>query len=195
VTLHRPLHPLLWTAHVLLGVGLAAPCMTIVPRLGSHTALGGWLGLLDEPRTYSILSGIAEVEAGRGMTGSVELEDRSGAVVTLDFAGGVLRGVEIVVWPKATTVPDLRAPAADRHGRLVVPQRPSQPGVAVLEVDVALSIRRSPDESVMRLGVGSRQAVERVAVAENLLIELDGEGELAGFWLSDIPPFPGPDRA
>jgi paraquat-inducible protein A len=60
------LHPLLWTAHVLLGVGLAAPCMTIVPRLGSHTALGGWLGLLDEPRSYSILSGIADLLAGSG---------------------------------------------------------------------------------------------------------------------------------
>ena len=61
-----PLHPLLWSAHILLGVGLAAPCMTIVPKLGEHTALGSWLGLLDEPRTYSILSGIRGLLDGGG---------------------------------------------------------------------------------------------------------------------------------
>jgi paraquat-inducible protein A len=62
-----PLHPLLWSAHILLGVGLAAPCMTIVPRLGAHTALGAWLGLLDEPRSFSILTGIRGLLAGNGL--------------------------------------------------------------------------------------------------------------------------------
>jgi paraquat-inducible protein A len=91
-----PLHPVLWTAHILLGVGLAAPCMTIVPRLGSHTALGEWLGLLDEPRTYSILSGIADLLAGRGVW------------------IGLLLLVFSVLFPVAKLVA-LRMAVADRH--------------------------------------------------------------------------------
>lgn len=46
-------------AAVTLGLGLAGPCMTIVPRLGQFT---GWVRALRpdqlEPTTYSILSGI-----------------------------------------------------------------------------------------------------------------------------------------
>jgi len=61
-----PLHPLLWTAHILLGTGLAAPCMTVVPRMGRHTGIAEWLGLVDEPRTYSILTGIAQLLNGGG---------------------------------------------------------------------------------------------------------------------------------
>lgn len=61
-----PLHPLLWSAHILLGIGLAAPCMTITPKLGRHTALGEWLGLLDDPKTYSILTGIRSLLGGNG---------------------------------------------------------------------------------------------------------------------------------
>ncbi|MDH3592956.1 MAG: paraquat-inducible protein A [Planctomycetota bacterium] len=53
-----------WIGHVLVGVGLAAPCMTVTPRLGEQTGFGRWLGLVDEPRTYSILSGIGELLAG-----------------------------------------------------------------------------------------------------------------------------------
>lgn len=61
------LDPLVWAAHILLGVGLAAPCMTVTPRMGSHTGLAEWLGLLDEPRTYSILSGIRALLEGDGL--------------------------------------------------------------------------------------------------------------------------------
>lgn len=61
------LDPLVWIAHILLGVGLAAPCMTITPRLGAHTGLAQWLGLVEEPRTYSILSGIRVLLRGDGL--------------------------------------------------------------------------------------------------------------------------------
>jgi uncharacterized paraquat-inducible protein A len=58
---------MLWAAHILLGLGLAAPCMTVVPRMGAHTGLARWLGLLEEPRTYSILSGIRALVAADGL--------------------------------------------------------------------------------------------------------------------------------
>jgi paraquat-inducible protein A len=53
-----------WTAHVLLGLGLVAPCLTVTPRLGQVDGLGRWLGLVDEPETYSVLTGILELLAG-----------------------------------------------------------------------------------------------------------------------------------
>ena len=51
-------------SHVLLGLGLAAPCMTVTPQLGEHTGIAKWLGLLEEPRTYSLLEGIRDLLVG-----------------------------------------------------------------------------------------------------------------------------------
>ena len=143
-----------------------------------------------------ILSGaLVGVETGRGLTGSIELEDAKGAVITLDFEGGVLRAVEIVVWPTSETVQGLTAPEPGERGRLLVPSRPSQPGIAVVEVDLPLSVQRSPDESVLHLRVGSGRAQDWVALADNMLVEFDQNGELAGFWLLDVPPFPESEGA
>jgi paraquat-inducible protein A len=58
---------LVWIAHVLLGIGIAAPCMTVTPRLGDHTALGEWLGLVGTPRSYSIMDGIRQLLGGNGI--------------------------------------------------------------------------------------------------------------------------------
>jgi hypothetical protein len=138
-----------------------------------------------------ILSGVIQgVEPGRGLTGSIELEDAKGAVITLDFEGGVLRAVEVVVWPPSSTVEGLTPPKAGEQGRLVVPSRPSQPGIAVVEVDLPLGVERSPDESVVHLRVGSGSGHESVALADHLLVEFDQGGDLAGFWLLAVPPFP-----
>jgi len=138
-----------------------------------------------------ILSGILEgLEGTRGLTGSVELEDRKGSVITLDFQGGVMRALEVVVWPETKTVEALEAPEVSAQGRYVVPARPSQPGVAVIEADVPLQAERNSDESVVHLRVGMKKVGERAQLADNLLIELDDEGELAGFWLLSLPPFP-----
>lgn len=50
-----------WVGHVLLALGLCGPCMTVIPRMGEVEGLGRWLGLLQEPKTYSILSGIFQL--------------------------------------------------------------------------------------------------------------------------------------
>lgn len=168
--------------------------MTDIKRLGGKVApLDGPL-----PRfTYhwdtetEILSGVdASLQGERGLTGSIELEDSKGAVVTLDFAGGVMRGLEVVVWPTTRTTPMLGPPAPDDQGRFVIPARPSQPGVAVVEVDIALSVEHTPDESVIHLRVGPRRKAKVYQLGENLLMEVGHDGELAGFWLLAVPPFP-----
>ncbi len=150
-----------------------------LPRMDFH-----W-----DPET-EILSGAADVQGERGLTGSIELEDARGAVVTLDFASGVMRGLEVVVWPAHRTDEKLHRPTGEGTGRFVVPGRPSQPGVAVVEVDIGLAVESTPDESVMHLRVGPRRASTPVQLAENLFIEIDEEREIAGFWLLEVPAFP-----
>jgi len=137
-----------------------------------------------------ILSASADISGERGLTGSIELEDSRGAVVTLDFAAGALRGLEVVVWPPTSTREGLEASPTDSPGRFVVPARLSQPGVAVLEVDVLLSADASPEEDVIHLQVGQRRPARTVALADNLYMALDNHGDFAGFWLLDVPPFP-----
>lgn len=60
----RPLAILNWVCHVLLGIGLFAPCMTVTPRMGTIEGLGRWLGLVDEPRTYSVATGVLQLLRG-----------------------------------------------------------------------------------------------------------------------------------
>jgi len=58
---------LVWPAHVLLGIGIAAPCMKVTPRMGEYTGLAEWMGLVDAPRSYSILVGIRHLLVGDGV--------------------------------------------------------------------------------------------------------------------------------
>lgn len=166
--------------------------MTILERLGGEVQPSdGELPRMTyqwDPET-EILSGGAEVAGRDGLTGSIELEDARGAVVTLDFEGGCMRGVEVVVWPPVKTREPLAAPPPVSGGVLVIPTLSDQ-GVAVVEIDVPLSAESSADESVIHVRVGSGRPARTVALAENLLLDLDAKGEMAGLWLLDVPPFP-----
>lgn len=124
-----------------------------------------------------------------GLTGTVELTDDEGSVSVLDVNNGVICGLDVVVWPEVTTVPDLKVPEQLTDGRVVVPSRPSRPGVASVEVDTTLSVRTNATESVFHLRIGPRRSVELVRVADNFYIEVDQNGGLAGFWMSNVPPF------
>lgn len=63
-----------WLCHGVLAVGLVAPCMTIVTRVGDATEVARAAGLIPEPRTYSVLSGILTLlENGNVMIGIVLL--------------------------------------------------------------------------------------------------------------------------
>ncbi|MBE0593983.1 MAG: hypothetical protein IH616_16440 [Gemmatimonadales bacterium] len=166
--------------------------MTILERLGGEVQNRDG----DLPRMAyhwdaetEILSGSADVVGREGLTGSIELEDDRGAVVTLDFEGGLMRGVEVVVWPPVKTREALRAPRPVSGGEFVVPTLSDQ-AVAVVEIDVPLSAESSADETVIHLRVGSGRPARTVALAENLLLDLDAKGELTGLWLLDVPPFP-----
>jgi hypothetical protein len=124
-----------------------------------------------------------------GLTGTVELTDDEGSVAVLDVHNGVICGLDVVVWPEVTTSPSLQVPARLTDGRVVLPSRPSRPGVASVEVDTTLSVETNTAESVFHLRIGPRRAVELVRVADNFYVEVDQQGGLAGFWLSNVPPF------
>ena len=125
-----------------------------------------------------------------GLTGSVELEGAEGSFVVLDILSGVLRGLEVVVWPEGAVVADLTPPEPKSNGQLVMPSRASQPGIAAVEVDTNLSVEKRPDESVIHLRVGPKRRVEVVQLAEGLIAEVDSQGTIAGLWLTGVPPFP-----
>jgi hypothetical protein len=124
-----------------------------------------------------------------GLTGTVELTDAEGSVAVLDVNNGVICGLDVVVWPEVTTGAELRVPAKLTDGRVVLPSRPSRPGVASLEVDTTLSVQTNSSESVFHLQIGPKRQVECVRAADNFYVEVDQQGGLAGFWLTNVPPF------
>jgi hypothetical protein len=124
-----------------------------------------------------------------GLTGTVELTDDEGSVAVLDVNNGAICGLDIVVWPEVATSSQLLVPARLTDGRVVLPSRPSRPGVASMEVDTTLSVETNATESVFHLRIGSRRSVEVVRVADNFYVEVDQQGGLAGFWLTNVPPF------
>jgi hypothetical protein len=124
-----------------------------------------------------------------GLTGTVELTDAEGSVAVLDVNNGVICGLDVVVWPEVTTSSSLQIPAQLTDGRVVLPSRPSRPGVASMEVDTTLSVETNGAESLFHLRIGPRRAVEVVRVADNFYVEVDQQGGLAGFWLANVPPF------
>jgi len=130
-----------------------------------------------------------------GLTGSVELEGGDGSFILLDVTGGAICGVEVVVWPDVRTTPSLAPPAQVAEGDVMLPTRRSQPSVAAVEVDTALTIETNPSESVFHVRVGPARHATVVRVADGLLVEVDEQDELAGLWLLDVPPFPADEPA
>ena len=136
-----------------------------------------------------ILSGaFTTVPCGAGYTGTVELNDDEGSIAVLDIAGGVLCGLDIVVWPEVTTMAGLAAPVEARAGQVVVPSRVAKRGVSALEFDATLTVSADPDERVYHVRIGTRRPVEPIRIAEGLLVEVDDAQRLAGFWLEAVPP-------
>lgn len=126
-----------------------------------------------------------------GLNDTVDLEGADGSFVVIDVAGGVLRGVDVVTWPDdIRTVDALAVPDATKEGRVVFPSRRSQPGVAAVEVDTALTVEKNQSESVFHIRVGRLRPAAVVRVADHLLVEVDKQWRLAGLWLLEVPPFP-----
>src|SRR2546429_8233966 len=103
----------------------------------------------------------------------------------------LLRGVDVVTWPEdIRTMEMLPAPEPSKEGSVTFPSRKSQPGVAAVEVDTALTVEKNQQESVFHLRVGRTRPATVVRVADRLLVEVDKQSRLVGLWFLDVPPFP-----
>ncbi|SRR5581483_1398698 len=148
-----------------------------------------------DPETDILSGSFKGTRTAGGLTGTVELADEAGSIAVVDVNNGVICGLDVVVWPEVTTNPDLKVPTKLTDGRVVLPARPSRPGVASVEVDTSLQVSANPSETLFHLQVGPRRELDVVRVADHLLIEVDRSGNLAGFWLTDVPPFPAEGQA
>jgi hypothetical protein len=124
-----------------------------------------------------------------GLTGTVELTDAEGSVAVVDVNNGVICGLDMVVWPEVATVTELRVPAQLTAGRVVLPSNAGRASISSVEVDTTLSVRTNAAESVFHVRIGAKRQVEVVQVADNFYVEVDQQGGLAGFWMTNVPPF------
>src|SRR5437016_10799424 len=93
-----------------------------------------------------------------GLNGTVDLEGNDGSFVVIDVAGGCLRGVDVVTWPEdIRTLDTLAVPEPNKEGSVIFPSRRSQPGVAAVEVDTALTVEKNQQESVFTCAWGARE--------------------------------------
>jgi hypothetical protein len=127
---------------------------------------------------------------GQGMSGSVEIEGSDGSWLIFDVRGGRIAGVEVAVWPDVRKVGAL-APPADANPCLVtIPARPSQPGVASLEIDTRLVADADATERTIHFRFGAARQVRAAKVAQDLIFDVDESSHIAGVWLLNVPPFP-----
>lgn len=140
-----------------------------------------------DPETDILSGSFTPATVQTGHTGTVELDDDEGSTVLIDVVGGILCGVDIVVWPEVTALPGLAAPIEARVAQVVVPSHPPRRGSAALEFDATMTMATDPENRVYHLRVGTRRPVEPLRVADRLIVEVDVAHRLAGLWLDGVP--------
>lgn len=134
-----------------------------------------------------ILSGRHDLpRAATGFTGSWEIESPTGAVLVLETTGGVLGGIEVVVWPDVERAV-LTVPHEAPPGRLVL-EAPDGQTAGVLEVEAPIGAAATASETLVRLTFGPPRT-RSVRIAANVVADVDADGRLAGLWLEDLPLF------
>lgn len=128
--------------------------------------------------------------AGPGMTGSVGVEGSDGSWLIVEVQGGEIAGVEVAVWPDVSIVPALQPPADPSNAHPTIPARPSQPGIASVEMDTRLTARADAAERTIHFRLGSPQVSTTVRAGSDLLLELDDARQIVGVWMLNVPPFP-----
>ncbi len=127
---------------------------------------------------------------GRGMSGSVELSGSDGSWVVLEVKAGSIAGVEVAVWPDVRKVPTLTPPPEIEDARVLVPERRSQPGIALLHVDARLLAEADEAERTIHFTLGGINLGRTVRIARDVLIDINEQSLVVGLWLLNVPPFP-----
>ena len=140
--------------------------------------------------TDVLLARLQGAETNVGMSGSVDFQGADGSWVILDVAGGRIRGVEVAVWPQVHKRSGLAAPPVIEDGRVLIPSRASQPGIASVEVEVPLMAEADANRRVIHFRVGARREVRCVRIGSDLILDIDQQSRIAGLWLLNVPPSP-----
>jgi hypothetical protein len=127
-----------------------------------------------------------------GLSGSLDIEGGDGAWLTFELVDGRLAAVEVAVWPDVKSVATLPLPEVHGAARMRVPARPSQPGLAAVEVDTPIRAVADAPERTIHFRIGPTRPARAVRVARDLLLEVDARSRIAGLWFLNVPPFPGP---
>jgi hypothetical protein len=125
-----------------------------------------------------------------GMSGSVGVEGADGSWLMFDVSAGHIRGIEVAVWPQVQKRSGLQPPAETEHASVTIPTRLSQPGIASLEVDTALSAESDHDERTIHFRIGRARSGRAVRIARDIVLDVADGGRLTGVWLLNVPPFP-----
>ena len=143
-----------------------------------------------DPDTQILSAQLNPRSAGKGMSGSVELEGADGSWLILDVSAGHINGVEVAVWPEVQKRQSLKLPVTIEDAKVVLPARKSQPDVASLEIETPLLAEADEGERIIHFVLGKRRQTRCVRFARDLLVDLDGSNNLVGLWLLNVPPFP-----
>lgn len=143
-----------------------------------------------DPDTEILSAQLNPRTAGKGLSGSVELEGADGSWLILDVSAGHINGVEVAVWPDVQKRNSLKLPGTIEDANVLVPARKAQPDVASVEVETAMLAEADEAERVFHFVLGKRRQTRCVRFARDLLVDLDGSSHLAGLWLLNVPPFP-----
>jgi len=144
-----------------------------------------------DPDTDILSAHLRPCAVGEGLSGAVELEGNDGSWLILDIASGRISGVEVAVWPDVRKRAALAPPAAVEDGRVVVPVRRSERGVASVEISTNMIAEADNAERVIHFRVGPARETRTLRLGRDLLLDLDAQSRIAGLWLLNVPPFPG----
>lgn len=126
-----------------------------------------------------------------GVNGSVAVEGDDGSWLTLDLDDGCVRGVQVAVWPPVRHRPVLEPPSAPvGRARLALPSGTADNVVLSLEVNAPLRAEVDPGERHFHFVLRAVRPTVNVAIATDIVLELDDRNHLSGLWLLNVPPAP-----
>ena len=143
-----------------------------------------------DPDTEILSAQLTPRGAGKGLSGSVELEGADGSWLILDVSSGCINGVEVAVWPEVHKRNSLLPPNKVEDASVRVPSRKSKPGLAAVEVETPMLAEADDAERVFHFTLGKPKQTRTVRLARDLMLDVDSSNHLVGLWLLNVPPFP-----
>jgi hypothetical protein len=129
---------------------------------------------------------------GSGLSGSVGVEGNDGSWIILDVNGGRINAVEVAVWPEVAERPALPAPKNVEELSILIPAARSSREVRSVEVAAKMTAEADPGRKTIHFRLGKPRETRTVRLASDILVDVDAQNRVSGFWLLNVPPCPDP---